>query len=158
MPIRQWFALFGVATLLLGCQAPVTKVERKVTTSINPNFYCFVDLLRTLADGKAVRYTVQDLGSATAHSYDYLVAGTYDGWWVLVKADQSVEITHSTSTDNSKPNQLARARKNMLEVESAVQNKCGFGDAMSAAIESCVGALCSTGAYQQSASVDSRAQ
>lgn len=151
MTIRQLSAVFGVAALLLGCQAPVTKVERKVTTSITPNFYCFVDLLRTLADGKAVRYTVQDLGSATAHSYDYLVAGMYDGWWVLVKADQSVEITHSTSAGNSKPNQLARARKNMLKVESAVQNRCGFGDAMSTAIESCVGALCSTGAYQQSA-------
>ena len=146
------------ATLLLGCQAPITKVERKVSTSVVPNVYCLVDLLRTVADGKAVRYSVQELGSATAHSYNYLVDGTYDGWWMLVKKDQSVEITHSTSADNAKPNQLTHAQENMLKIEGALQNQCGMGDAMNAAIETCSGALCTTAAYRQSGRVDARGQ
>ena len=130
--------------LLTGCPAPYTTVERFVDTSSPADFHCLLEQLRELADGRAVTYSVQDLSSGTAHSLQYIHAGSYYGWSMLVRSNHAVTITHGSGVKDSRPQDLPVVWNRLLEVEAAVKNQCGLGEVMDAARVSCRGKACSS--------------
>ncbi len=131
-------------SLLFGCPAPYTTIERSVETSAPADFHCLLELLREFSDGRAVTYTVQDLPTGTAHSLRYMRSGSYYGWSMYVRSTREVTITHSSGVDNSRPRDLPLVRDRLLEVEALVRKQCGLGDVMDTARTTCEGKACSS--------------
>ena len=139
----RFVAIAAIPILMLaGCPAPYTAVERSAEAPAPPDVYCLLEQLRNLADGRAVTYTVQDLSSGTAHSLQYIHSGSYYGWSMLVRPDQTVSITHSSGVKDSRPQDLPGVWNRLLEEETVIRNQCGLGDAMDDARVSCRGKAC----------------
>jgi hypothetical protein len=143
MRLRNSMAVVMVTALVSGCPAPITKLERSSTLHRKVEIYCLIDELRGVAEDSAVRYTVQNLPGGTAHEYWYQASDMFFGWWIVVKPDGSTAITHSVQLDNaSSPRMMRNARQEMLRVEATLTNRCGLGEIMATATETCEGKLC----------------
>lgn len=140
--------------VLAGCPAPYTAVERSVEASSPADFHCLLEQLRELADGRAVTYSVQDLSSGTAHNLQYIHSGSYYGWSMLVRPDQTVAITHRSGVKDSRPQDLPLVWNRLLEVETIVRNQCGLGDVMDTARASCQGKACGSAYWPPNKSLE----
>lgn len=138
---RVWL-LLSAAALLQACPAPGTRIQRHVEVRTPPDVYCLLEKLRDAANSGGVTYSTERLPVGTRHSYVFMISRDYYSWFLLAKPDGIWEISTSTGVDDSRPRDLPVVRRRLLEVESAVRNQCGLGEALDRAEEGCRGKAC----------------
>jgi hypothetical protein len=119
-------------------------VERTAESSVVPDVPCLLAILREIVDDGSVNYTVQKVPPGTAHAFTYDYSKASYSWWILVRNERAVTVSHLTGIRNSEAETLPGIRNGMLEVEAHIKNRCGLGKVMDTAHESCRGRACYT--------------
>ena len=136
-------SLTAMSVLLAACPAPYTRIDREVEATIAPDIYCLMEEFRDLTEQRFISYSAEDSKYGTRHNFTYYLSRTPYSWSFLMKPSGIISITHSSGVDDDHQRDLPVVREKMKEVEDIVRGRCGLGDVMDGAKETCHGKACS---------------